>query len=893
MKRALRLPALILLFAHPVMSVSAQEKPLWENSAFQLYPDRVVQQGFTGQALSDRSLASNYQSPANLFQSPSVTFKFSINGKDNEMKPGVDHHYHCSGGTGNYTTPLIEFGKPLVDNRPLPRDAVMAPNTRLTIRLNMRPVLEALKKDGFYSTWDGKKIYAADFKSVYLAGATSPLSWDFDNLFQKPELHMLDPDGDGIYETTVVFNEEKKEKDLAASWQLSRNTSAFPQYHSPHPIADAIYNLSLEEMEKAIEPDSTFRTGKEWAGVWTRDISYSITLSMAYLQPKVAMYSLMKKVKNGKIIQDTGTGGAYPCSTDRMIWAMAAWQIYLATGDQDWLKNSYAIIKRSVEDDRHNAFDKLTGLVKGESSFLDWREQTYPKWMQPADIYESFNLGTNAVHFQASRVLSLMAKELRLSQDATVYEALANKIKQAINVHLWIPGKGYYGQYLYGRTSKILSPRSEALGEALCVLFGIAGHERAKSVIEKTPQLPFGIPCIYPQIDHIAPYHNRAVWPFVQSYWAMAAARSGNEEAVMSSIASIYRPAALFLTNKENFVADNGDYKGTEINSSNMLWSLSGNIALVHKIIFGMSFETDGLHVNPFVPGALAGKRSLSNIRYRDAIISISLEGYGNHIRSASINGRPVKQVLIPAGSKGVYDISIILDDQEIGGTIHVASNLTSPPTPIVIKSGNSLQWAPVDGAVAHDIIQNGKVISRITDSTWHLSGKSFNSYQVMAVDKNGTTSFASEPVEFNTNGYMLIEAEDFVSKSGLPYKGFNGSGFVETGTAINRSISITANIPGNGAYIIDIRYANGQGPVNTENKCGIRTLLINNKNAGVLVFPQRGNEEWSNWGFSNPLRVNLQKGKTTLTLSLLPENENMNGNINGAMIDYIRIRKL
>ena len=45
MKRALRLPALILLFAHPVMSVSAQEKPLWENSAFQLYPDRVVQQG--------------------------------------------------------------------------------------------------------------------------------------------------------------------------------------------------------------------------------------------------------------------------------------------------------------------------------------------------------------------------------------------------------------------------------------------------------------------------------------------------------------------------------------------------------------------------------------------------------------------------------------------------------------------------------------------------------------------------------------------------------------------------------------------------------------------------------------------------------------------------------
>jgi hypothetical protein len=40
---------------------------------------------------------------------------------------------------------------------------------------------------------------------------------------------------------------------------------------------------------------TAFRTGKEWAGVWTRDISYSIILSMAYLQPKVAMNSLMKK----------------------------------------------------------------------------------------------------------------------------------------------------------------------------------------------------------------------------------------------------------------------------------------------------------------------------------------------------------------------------------------------------------------------------------------------------------------------------------------------------------------------------------------------------------------------------------------------------------------------
>ena len=34
---------------------------------------------------------------------------------------------------------------------------------------------------------------------------------------------------------------------------------------------------------------------------------------------------------------------------------------------------------------------------------------------------------------------------------------------------------GYYGQYRYGRLFPVLSPRAEALGEALSVYFGVAG----------------------------------------------------------------------------------------------------------------------------------------------------------------------------------------------------------------------------------------------------------------------------------------------------------------------------------------------------------------------------------------------------------------------------------
>ncbi len=85
--------------------------------------------------------------------------------------------------------------------------------------------------------------------------------------------------------------------------------------------------------------------------------------------------------------------------------------------------------------------------------------------MQPADIFESENLGTNAVHYQANTVLATMANLLRKGAEAKKYKAAAQKIKEGINHYLWLPSKGYYGQYLYGKNYKILSPRAESLGE--------------------------------------------------------------------------------------------------------------------------------------------------------------------------------------------------------------------------------------------------------------------------------------------------------------------------------------------------------------------------------------------------------------------------------------------
>jgi hypothetical protein len=854
----------------------------------------VVQGKFEAKAISPQHITSNYESPANLFQSADISFKFAINGRDNEMPSGNDHHFSVNALNGVAETPVITFGKQL--NQLNGKNSYLPPDTKLKVRLDLREVLKQFDKYGFYTAFNGTKIYKQDFKGIYIAGGTLPMVWDFDNLIHHPELQLKDDDGDGIYETELILNSKRDQKQIANEWKQSKDATAFPQYHSDFLMPDALYNMALEEMIKAVEPDSTFRTGKEWAGVWTRDISYSIILSMAYLQPRVAMKSLLRKVNSKKkIIQDTGTGGAYPISTDRMIWATAAWEVYKATGDKDWLQQAYRIVKNSIEDDLQNAYDHVTGMVRGESSFLDWREETYPRWMQPADIYESECLGTNAVHYQANIVLSEMAKVLNENEVAKQHEAIAQKIKEGINKYLWIPAKGYYGQYLYGRNFKMVSPKSEALGEALCVIFGIADEKRAAQIIASVPVTTYGISCIYPQIPNIPPYHNNAVWPFVQSYWAQAAAKSGNEKSVIESIADIYRPAALFLTNKENFVADNGDYAGTQINSSNMLWSLSGNISLIHKIIFGIQYQPGKLVFHPFIPKAFSGKHSLNNFKYRDAILNIEIDGYGNKIIQFMLDGKLQTNTAFPANLSGNHSIKMVLNNKPFPPSkINKVKNYTSPETPVVVYSSPQLSWKRIEGANSYIIIKNGKELAKTSNTKFAVPGNLYAEYQVIALDKNNVQSFASEPLVVAENkAITTYEIENYNSKSDSAFKGFSGSGFTETSKTVNTSVEVPINILQAGTYAIDFRYANGNGPINTENKCAIRSLQLNNQFAGTIVLPQRGTNEWSNWGYTNSVIIHLEKGKQILTLSLEKQNENMNGAINQAMLDYVRVSKI
>jgi len=645
-------------------------------------------------------------------------------------------------------------------------------------------------------------------------------------------------------------------------------------------------------LERLKEDDGTFRTGKEWAGVWTRDISYSVYLSLAMLEPEMSKTSLMRKVKNNRIIQDTGTGGAWPVSSDRVVWAVAAWEIYKYTGDRDWLRQSYEIISNTVKDDEKTVLNEDFGLYSGESSFLDWREQTYPLWMEPTDIYASMNLGTNMVFYQTLNILDQMAEELGVN--APVWKEKAERLKTNINKHFWISENGYFGQYLYGDRYFSLSEKSETLGEALGILFNVAGEEQKAQMLANVPNLEYGTPSVWPQIPNIPPYHNNSVWPFVQAYWTLAAAKQKHTSLVQYGYGSLLRSAALFLTNKENFVAETGDFAGTQINSDWQQWSVAGQLAMNYRVLFGVNLETDRLTFKPVIPQSFSGTYQLENFHYRDAVLDITVEGFGDAVEEFYLDGVQQNDHFILSDLPGSYTIKMVMNKKEEIKSFNLAEYKVSPETPVVTHNGNELSWKPVASDITYLVYRNGERVGETGNASYKREGSELlGEYQVLAKTDEGIESFLSEPVTGSEEGRLILEAEDFNLPAKDSVLGYLGKGYAEFSKENNAGLKFSVKVPESGEWYLSFRYANGNGPVNTDNKCGIRSLFVNNQYASSLVFPQRGTQEWSNWGFTNTIKVNLNKGGNQLEIDFEPFNENMNGEENRFLLDRIVLERL
>ncbi|WEK34543.1 MAG: hypothetical protein P0Y53_18815 [Candidatus Pseudobacter hemicellulosilyticus] len=691
------------------------------------------------------------------------------------------------------------------------------------------------------------------------------------------------------------------------TWTLQKDISQFPQFSAPNnTMLVALYNMALEEMQLNLRSDSTFATGALWPDTWTRDVVYSIYFAFSWIHKDISKKTLQKQTlqKIKEALQDTGTGGSWPISTDRVVWALAAWEYYLSTGDSNWLAEAYENLSNTARKDLHMAFDSTIGLFRGEACSMDWRTHTYPNWFSNENIGESFSSGTNALHLfcydflqKAGAMLGKPTTELELWADTH------GKIKKGLNTYLWDQQKGLYAAYLYPAfLGYPASDRVDIMSNGLCALLGAADPEQVKSIVNKYPLYPYGGAVLYPSIPDDFAYHNKSVWVVWQTPLLYAARQTGNLSVVSHLLQSQIRQGALFLTHKENMTYDTGSDENTALNSDRQLWSVAAYIGMVYRILFGMELTATGLSFAPAIPKELVdGPLHLKNFRYRNASLDITVSGSGSSIAELTLNGKAQQlPYQLPADARGHYEINITMSDKQAAAG---AMNLVqagpgkdwSPVEPTTTREQDGISWQPAAG-LQYRVIGPG--ITEKADAGFSLQNRPNGFYSVVAIDDKGFQSDLSRPIPVSSYT-SSIEAEEGSPATYLAdtARGFSGKGYIRDFAARPATVRFSINLPEAGKYAFSLKGANGRGPHDVY--CYIRSAFMDGKDIGSFILEASGS--WNTWTRSNLLIIqDLPAGAHTLELRLNPEQKGFDNNMsftrnynNDAYIDRLEVIRL
>lgn len=742
-------------------------------------------------------------------------------------------------------------------------------------------------------------------------------------------------------------------RDPGPQYRSYGEDASLPYVRSGNLAFDALFALAGREMKEdsvkeirdgnyngnAAIPCDCFETGEKWHYVWTRDLSYAVDLGLGMLDPQRSRNSLDFKLSGWRagvpkapqvassggglqsvqIVQDTGSGGSWPVSTDRITWAFAAEEVLknLAPRErQAFAARALEALTNTIENDRIAAFDKVSGLYTGEESFLDWRDQSYASWI-PSDLSSMASakaLSTNAGHYKALRLAADLAREAGDKDKAARYETWAAQLKRAINERLWLDDAGMYSSLTAAHLDGVPLHKFDWLGQSLAIVTGIADADQARRILASYPHGPMGAPVIWPQQYDMPVYHNRAMWPFVTGYGLRAAIMGRNAAVADAAYDSLVRGAALNMSNMENLEWLSGqsvlldeahpNLIGPVINSRRQLWSVGAYLGMVVRDVFGVSTTATGIEVAPFVTAKLrAGvfkdtdRASLANLRLQGRALTVTLR-----LPPAA-----------PAGTNGYYDVERILvdgkpasktlswDQLKDGSRIEVVLGklVTSSPairrvdanpyeeTPAVFgprepriaavarsgKDNTVVIGAAAGPAATYNLYRDGRLVaSRLAPGSWTDRGAP------------ATACYAAEAVFAASNNYshhgmprcvdagVSIAATDKRVSASVPLAGPNAR-FAEPhlagwGKPDDRFVVNDVRVDGDGDYAIQVRYHNGANQVNLGISGGVKWLALEDASGqavagGVIQLPHaRIDKANTPTVYSTPLTARLKAGQ-------------------------------
>ena len=794
------------------------------------------------------------------------------------------------------------------------------------------------------------------------AGRTrvSTLAWPtWDGKLEEARFSLADPEAQL---RSYTHSSTMQLRDPVPQHAIYSETADRPYTRSGNLAFDALFALAGSEMAQdavsairdgnynggAAIPCDCFETGEKWHYVWTRDLSYAADLGLALLDPQRVRNSLDFKLAGYRagttrapqvpgsadglqIVQDTGSGGSWPVSTDRMTWAFAAEEVLRTLPPaerQPFALKALKALSNTIEIDRVAAFDPQDGLYTGEQSFLDWRENSYASWIVDdlASMASAKSVSTNATHYQALQLAAQLAREQGDAARAARYAGWAAHLKQAVNAKLWLADAGMYSSLSAAHFDGAAMHKFDWLGQSLAIITGIADEAQTRSILARYPHGPMGPPVIWPQQQGTPVYHNRAMWPFVTGYGLKAAVRGKNASVADAAYDSLMRGAALNISNMENLEWLSGqpllldeqhpELIGPVINSRRQLWSVGAYIGMVVENVFGVSAGDDGIRLAPFVTATLrretfkdSDQATLHNLRLRGQRIGVRLllppaSGGQGYYQVAAIlhNGQPSAATIPWAALRDGDMIEIRLGAlaggdstiRRVNADPYVESPAVfAPREPRIetlergpdgrarlrIGAGDAGDAGSTGAATVYNVYRDGKLVAaRVPAGAWADREAAPHACYAVEAQFTGSGNRSHHSVPRCVAPAVEIPVTDPRVRASLkitPAAGrYAAPRLADWGQPTDRFEVRDVRIGEPGDYRVQVRYHNGANQINLGISNGVKWLAVIDARGrtvaqGVVQLPHaKFDKTHTPTVLSTPLAARLQPGAYTLRLS-------------------------
>ncbi len=466
---------------------------------------------------------------------------------------------------------------------------------------------------------------------------------------------------------------------LVLSFVLSLQSFA-QEFSSKNPAINDAFRLAVLTVDINTRR-GILAAGGDYGGEWTRDIAINSWNGVSLLRPSVAEKSLWSVTINRDTI-----GHQY---WDKILWAIAAWNHFLVTGDKEFLAQSYRCSDSTMRTLERMTFDPGSGLFLGPSVFNDgiagYPEPVYEPGNYSSSVLDFKNssrikcLSTNCVYYGAYLALAKMSLFLKANHAITEgYQHKAGELKKNILASFYNRSENRFN-YLIDQRGNV-DTSQEALGISFAVLFGIVDGQQAERLTAHAVVSTFGITSISPDFPRYSKEmpgrHNNIIWPFVNGFFARAALIAGDyatfdhelfsqthlaldEDKGNYNFREVYNP---YSGKPDGGYQDWGESRRNYHWEScrSQTWSATAYIAMVFNGLLGMTFHAESLSFAPYLPDEI-GPVELRDLRYRKSQLTIVINGRGHSITSFTVDGRKRTDYSVPSSMEGEHRIVIVL----------------------------------------------------------------------------------------------------------------------------------------------------------------------------------------------------------------------------------------